>query len=340
MSTMMLKSRAGRMTGFLAVPLAVLVVTNPACGQTGGAPAKSAATKTSGVAAAQAPAKPAAIVTTTPQGFDGTKAYDHVREVVSIGPRPPGSAAIEATRTYIKKQLATLGITATEQAFDADTPLGRFRMVNVIARIPGTSPERIVFAGHYDTKIFREFRFVGANDAGSSTAFLLEWARALKGRKNPYTVELLFLDGEEATRPDWQDPDNRYGSRHYVDAARKDGSLASLRALVLVDMIGDRDLQVKRESMSTSWLTDAIWASAKKLNHGDVFVNELTPIEDDHVPFLNAGVAAVDIIDLDYAPWHTAGDTLDKVGARSLQIVGDVLLDALPAIEKRLVGRK
>jgi glutaminyl-peptide cyclotransferase len=340
MSTTMLRNRSGRVVGIAAAAAAVLILTNPACGQTGSAPATKAAAKAPATTAAQAPAKPAPIITATPQGFDGAKAYDHVREVVAIGPRPPGSAAIEATRTYIKKQLAAIGVTATEQVFDADTPLGRFRMVNVIARIPGTSSERIVFAGHYDTKIFREFRFVGANDAGSSTAFLIEWARVLKGRKNPYTVELLFLDGEEATRPDWLDPDNRYGSRHYVDATRKDGSLASLRALVLVDMIGDRDLRIKRESMSTSWLTDAIWASAKKLDHGDVFVNELTPIEDDHVPFLNAGVAAVDIIDLDYAPWHTAGDTLDKVGARSLQIVGDVLLDAMPAIEKRLAVKK
>ena len=239
--------------------------------------------------------------------FDGAKAYEHVREVVSLGPRPPGSAALQATRAYIRKQLAAIGVEAVEQAFDADTPVGRLKMVNVIARIPGASPERIVFGGHYDTKIFREFRFVGANDAGSSTAFLIEWARVLKGRKNAFTSELVFFDGEESTLADWADPDNRYGSRHYVQAAKRDGTLRQIKAMVLVDMIGDRDLAIKREAASTRWLKDAIWAAAKRLKHGAVFLDEETPIEDDHVPFLDAGVPAVDIIDLDYYPyWHTA----------------------------------
>jgi glutaminyl-peptide cyclotransferase len=272
-------------------------------------------------------------------GFDGNRAYEDLRQVVGIGPRTPGSAAAQATRDYIKKQLASAGIAVSEQAFDADTPVGRLHMVNVIGTIPGVSPDRIVFAGHYDTKIFREFRFVGANDAGSSTAFLIEWGRVMKTRRNPYTIELLFLDGEEATMPEWRDPDNRYGSRHYVQLAQKARSLAGIKALVLVDMIGDKDLVIKREEYSTSWLTDIIWAAGKKLGHGDVFVNETTPIEDDHIPFLNANVASVDVIDLEYAPWHTAGDTLDKVSARSLQVVGDVLLEALPAIEKRISSR-
>jgi glutaminyl-peptide cyclotransferase len=274
--------------------------------------------------------------------FDGNRAYEHLRQVVGIGPRTPGTPAAQATRDYIRQQLAKAGITATEQAFDVDTPIGRLHMVNVIARIPGTSPDRIVVAGHYDTKIFREFRFVGANDAGSSTAFLIEWARLMKTRKNPYTMEALFLDGEESTHPtDWDDPNNRYGSRHYVETAQKDKALAGIKALILVDMIGDRDLQIERELYSTSWLTDAIWAAAKRLKHDDVFLGTGGSIEDDHIPFLRAGVPAVDIIDGpgSYPPWHTAGDTLDKVSARSLQIVGDVLLEALPAIEKRVAAR-
>ena len=101
-------------------------------------------------------------------------------------------------------------------------------------------------------------------------------------------------------------------------------------------MIGDRDLDIRREQASTPWLTDLIWLSARRLKQDTAFLNDTELIEDDHVPFLDAGVPAVDIIDLHYAPWHTAGDTLDKVSARSLQIVGDVLLDALPAIEGRL----
>ena len=280
--------------------------------------------------------------TTPPPAFDGARAYEHLREVVSIGPRTPGSAALQATRAYIKKQLSAAGVEVVEQAFDADTPVGRLKMVNVIARIPGASPQRIVYGGHYDTKIFREFRFVGANDAGSSTAFLIEWARVLKGRKNAFTSEVVFFDGEESTLTDWQDPDNRYGSRHYVQEAKRTGTLSGIKAMILVDMIGDRDLRIRREMSSTPWLTQAIWAAAKRLKHDDVFISSSTQIEDDHIPFLRAGVPAVNIIDgpEDYPYWHTADDTLDKVSARSLQVVGDVLLAALPDIEKALTPKK
>jgi hypothetical protein len=275
-----------------------------------------------------------------PAAFDGNRAYGHLREVVAFGPRPAGSRALASTRDYIRKQLSDVGIQAVDQAFDAETPIGRIHMVNLIARIPGASADRIVFAGHYDTKLFREFRFVGANDAGSSTAFLIEWGRVMKGRKNPFTVELLFLDGEEAI-VEWQGTDNTYGSRHYVEVAEREKTLSSLRAFILVDMIADRDLTIRREPASTPWLTDAIWAAAKRLGHTAAFLDSSAEIEDDHLPFLRAGVPAVDIIDGpgDYPPWHTAGDTLDKVSARSLQTVGDVLLAALPAIEKRLASR-
>jgi Zn-dependent M28 family amino/carboxypeptidase len=268
--------------------------------------------------------------------FDGGRAYEHVRQLVAIGPRPPGSPGIEATRQYLKKQFAALSIPVEEQRFDAATPLGTFPMVNVIARIPGASRDRIIFAGHYDTKLFREFRFVGANDAGSSTAFLLELARVLKARKNAFTIELLFFDGEEALRPEWADPDHTYGSRHYVDAARREGTLKQIRTLILVDMIGDRSLDIRRETESTPWLTDIIWASAARLKQ-TAFLDENLEVADDHVAFLRAGVPAVDVIDMNYEPyWHTPADTLDKVSARSLQAVGDVILDALPRIEARL----
>jgi Zn-dependent M28 family amino/carboxypeptidase len=276
----------------------------------------------------------------TAQNFDGNRAYEHLRQVVAFGPRPAGSAALASTRGYIKKQLADIGIQTLEQAFDAETPVGRIHMVNLIARIPGASSDRIVFAGHYDTKLFREFRFVGANDAGSSAAFLIEWARVMKARKNPFTVELLFLDGEEAT-VEWQGTDRTYGSRYYVETAQREKTLSSLRALILVDMIADRNLTIRRETASTAWLTDAIWAAAKRLGRTDAFLDSSAEIEDDHLPFLKAGVPAVDIIDGpdDYPPWHTAGDTLDKVSARSLQIVGEVLFESLPAIERRLSAK-
>src|SRR5205823_7902705 len=153
---------------------------------------------------------------------------------------------------------------------------------------------------------------------------------------NTFTVELLFLDGEEATLRDWGGTDHTYGSQYYVDNGRKTGALAGLKALVLVDMVGDRSLRIMRESASTKWLTDAIWATAKRLGSGSTFVDEATKIEDDHIPFLEAGVQAVDIIDLDYPAWHTANDTLDQTSARSLEIVGKVLENSWPAIEAKL----
>jgi glutaminyl-peptide cyclotransferase len=271
-----------------------------------------------------------------PPRFDSSRAWEHLRQFVAIGPRPSGSSAIEQTRKYIKDQLAASGLTAAEQAWDDQTPLDKVHLVNLSVTIPGARKDRIVIAGHYDTKLYREFRFVGASDGGSSAAFLLELARVLKGRRNAMTIELLFLDGEEARLPDWHGTDNTYGSRHYVDVARKDGSLATLKALILVDMIGDRDLDISRDANSTPWLTNLIWDAAKQKELDSYFIAETTRVEDDHLPFLAAGVPSVDIIDLDYDQWHTSKDTLDAVSARSLQVVGDVVLAALPRIEAHL----
>ena len=267
--------------------------------------------------------------------FDSNRAWEHLRQMVAIGPRPAGSPAIEQTRKYIKDQLAAIGLKAAEQAWDDETPLGKVHMVNVIVTIPGASRDRLAITGHYDTKLFRDIRFVGASDGGSSAAFLLELARVLKARRNPLTIELVFLDGEEAVI-DWRGNDHTYGSRHYVEAARRDGSIKSLKAMILVDMIGDKDLGIRRDSYSTPWLTDVIWSRAAKMNLSNVFLSAPTTVEDDHLPFLAAGVPSVDIIDLDYDAWHTQRDTLDAVSARSLQVVGDVLLASLPDIEARL----
>jgi Zn-dependent M28 family amino/carboxypeptidase len=212
-------------------------------------------------------------------------------------------------------------------------------MVNLRTVVGGPSTaKRIVVAGHYDTKLFKDVKFVGANDGGSSAAFLIELARAVVRAPLATPIELLFLDGEEAVRPEWEDPDNRYGSRYYVNTARKDGTLGTIQALVLVDMIGDRDLRIKRESQSTAWLTDVIWGVAAGLGRSQ-FVNEEMAVIDDHLIFLEAGVPAVDLIDFEYPPWHTPDDTLDKVSAASLQVVGDVVLTSLRAIERRISER-
>ncbi len=272
-------------------------------------------------------------------GFDSSRAYQYLRQVVAFGPRPAGSPALDATRRYVREQLSTSGVKVADQTFDATTPIGPVRMVNIIATIPGARPDRIVFGGHYDTKLYRDFPFVGANDGGSSTAFLLELARVLKARKNPLTMELVFLDGEEAFHPTaWQGTDHTYGSRYYVEAAKKSGALRRIAAFILVDMVGGRDLVLERETNSTSWLMDAMVQSARRQHLDQAFAADPTMIEDDHEPFLEAGVPSVDLIGFNHYMqwWHTREDTLDKVSARSLQVTADILLGALPQIEARL----
>jgi Zn-dependent M28 family amino/carboxypeptidase len=270
--------------------------------------------------------------------FDAARAWEHLRAQVAIGPRVAGTPANARTREYISKTLTALGLKPVEQSFEARTPQGAVKMVNVIATLPGDRPERIILASHFDTKLFEDFRFLGASDGASSTAALLELARLLKDRPRPFTIELLFFDGEEAF-VEWGPTDGTYGSRHYVQHARSAGSLNGIKALVLLDLIGDKDLNIRREENSTRWLTDIVWAAARRLGHTRHFLNDITPIEDDHLPFLQAGVPAVDIIDLDYVAWHTAEDTLDNVSAESVKIVGDVVLAALPEIEKRLLAQ-
>ena len=284
------------------------------------------------------PVAPIAPIAPT-QAFDSKRAWAHLENQVALGPRPSGSAALQKTRDYILAELKKAGIDARLQVFIAKTPLGEVSMANIVATIPGTRPERIAFASHFDTKLFKDIRFVGASDGASSTAALLEFGRVLRPRQNEYTIELLFFDGEEAV-VDWnRGEDNTYGSRHYVRTAQQDGSLRGLQALILLDMIGDKDLIIRRDSNSTPWLVDSIWSAAGRLGHRATFSNELTSIDDDHMPFVRAGIPSVDIIDLDYPAWHTADDTIENVSARSLQIVGDVVLAALPDIEQRLLKR-
>ena len=312
--------------------MAAMPVAAPAQNQQAGAlplPASESRPAASPRAAAGAQVAP-------PLTFDSSRAYEHLRRQVGFGPRPAGSAALARCREYILDELAALGVEVREDAFEAATPLGAVPMVNVIATIPGRRAERIALATHYDTKLFREFRFVGASDGASSTAAVLELARVLAGRQHDFTIELLFFDGEEAAVDWFRNNDNTYGSRRYVQAAQEDGSLDDLKALVLLDMIGDRDLTIRRDTNSTPWLTDIVWASAATLGHQAYFLDQRVNIEDDHVPFLRAGVPSVNIIDLDYPAWHTAQDDLAHVSARSLQVVGDVVLDALPRIEQHL----
>jgi Zn-dependent M28 family amino/carboxypeptidase len=210
-------------------------------------------------------------------------------------------------------------------------------MTNLIAKFRGARRETVILAGHYDTKRFDEFRFVGANDGGSSAALLVELARVLEGRQNALNFWLVFFDGEEAVR-DWSAADSLYGSRHLVEKLSASGELARIQALILVDMIADPHLRIPRETRSTPWLTDLVFNVAQRLGYGKYFVPSEEAVDDDHMPFIEAGVAAVDLIDLDYGPnrsyWHTSQDTPDHCSPLSLTIVGRVVTATLGELEK------
>jgi Zn-dependent M28 family amino/carboxypeptidase len=269
-----------------------------------------------------------------PPRFDGAAALRHVERLVAIGPRVAGSPGGARAREYIVGELKRIpGVQVQIKAFEADTPHGRLTMANVIAVLPGRRPDVVMLGGHYDTKLFTQFRFVGANDAGSSTAVLLELARRLAARPRSYTYWIVWFDGEEA-RVTWTDRDSLYGSRRLAADLAQAGQLP--RAMILVDMVGDRDLAIRREAHSAGWLTDIVWDAAARLGYGRHFVRDTIPVEDDHVPFLRAGVPATLLIDFDFPAWHTPEDTLDTVSAASLAVVGEVVLEALPSIEHYL----
>jgi hypothetical protein len=294
--------------------------------------------------AAPAATPPAVATQTTANAFDGERAFAHVRRMVEIGARPAGSAELARTREYLTGELEAAGLKVSADEFTAETPAGARRMVNLTAELAGESADVIVVASHYDTKLFKEFRFVGANDGGSSTGALVEIARALAGRGKPrFTYRFVFLDGEEAVCAEWDQcknagaPDNTYGSRRYVAELAARGETKRVRAMLLLDMVGYTNLAIPRETLSTPWLVDIIWATARELGHAAEFTDDEHRVEDDHVPFLRAGIPVVDVIQLNgYPYWHTAGDTLDKISPRSLQIVGETVVASLPRIEQRL----
>jgi Zn-dependent M28 family amino/carboxypeptidase len=282
--------------------------------------------------AAGAPQAPAAA---QPPAFDSARAWEHLKAMVALGPRPAGSDALRQTRAYMTRQISGMGLTLQEQTFTATTPIGPIDMVNLVVTLPGRRTDRILFTGHYDTKLFKDIRFVGASDGASSGAFLIELVRALKDQPREFTYEFVWFDGEESI-VEWNTAsDATYGSRYYVQQATKAKALSSIKAMVLVDMIGSKTLQIERDSNSTRWLNDIVWAAAKRLGKPQ-FADISTTIEDDHLHFVRAGVPSIDLIDLNnyiaQGHWHTASDTLENVSAASLQVVGDVLLAALPDI--------
>jgi len=268
--------------------------------------------------------------------FSGDSAFAFTKRAVEFGPRPSGSAAIKQLQAYILEQLKQCKCQVTEDNFTARTPAGDIAMKNIVARFPGKAgaARPIAVTGHYDTKSFPGRKFVGASDGASSTGLLLELTRALAGEARTEDVYVVFFDGEEAVG-DWSDSDKLYGSRHLGLKWRDDGTLAKLKGVINVDMIGDKQLNIKQEMNSTPALVQLIWRVAADLGHKSAFVDDTINIDDDHMPFLQLGAPAVDLIDFDYAPWHEDSDTLDKLSAQSLEIVGRVVHESVRRLEKQ-----
>lgn len=268
--------------------------------------------------------------------ISGEQIMGYVRTQVDFGPRPSGSAALQKCREWLLKELQGFGYEVEDDAFDAQTPYGAIRMHNLIARKGKGNKGVIALASHYETKLMEGKNFVGANDGGSSTGLLLELARVLAGHREGLDYWFVFLDGEEAF-VEWSTFDSTYGSRHLARRWKQDGTAGRIKALVLLDMIGDRDLGLFRESNSTKWLMDLVWASARDNGLADILSNTNAAVEDDHVPFLDAGIPSVDIIDLDYPPWHTEGDTIDKLSAENMAKVGRLVLAVLSRLQEKFL---
>jgi Zn-dependent M28 family amino/carboxypeptidase len=269
---------------------------------------------------------------------NGEQAMQYTKDIVGFGPRPVGSAAHRKVEDYIKSKLQ--GLEIEEDKFTANTPVGNFPMNNIIAKIPGKKNGIIVLASHYDTNYpLRNENFVGANDGAATSGLLIELAHQLKSQPNEgYSVWFVFTDGEEAM-VQWSASDSVYGSKHLAKKWVQDGTAKNVKAFLLLDMIGDKDLDILRDQHSTPWLLDVVGRAARRLGYQSYFYKTENAVEDDHLPFKEAGIPVADIIDLNYG-WnnifhHTTEDTLDKLSPKSLKIVGDTVLETIRALNTR-----
>lgn len=276
-----------------------------------------------------------------PPAFDGERAMQYVKEIVKLGPRPVGSANHQKVEEYLASRLK--GDQVEHDDFIADTPEGKLPVHNIIAKYPGTKDGIIVMASHYDTNYpLRNTLFVGANDGGSSSALLLEIANQLRGKPlEGYSVWLVWDDAEEAIKPETEmafDKDSLYGISHLADKWKADGTSKKIKAFLLADMIGDADLNVDRDTNSTPWLQSVVFEAASRLGYQSHFFGRALPMEDDHLPFVHMGVPSADLIDFTYGYnnvfWHTPQDTTDKLSAKSLAIVGGVVLETVHILDK------
>ena len=272
---------------------------------------------------------------------DGQRAYQYTRDITAFGPRWPGNPAHQKMEAYILEHLK--GITIEQDKFTAQTPVGPLPGNNIIAKFEGSKPGLIVVAGHYDTLYGRK-DFVGANDGGASAGLLLELAQQLKGKKlDGYSVWLFWTDNEEAihdTPDSWARGDGLYGTKQLAAKWQKEGIISKIKAFLLLDMIGDADLNIDREDNSTPWLEDVVAKAASDEGYSRYFFGRRTGgVDDDHVPFAKLGVPVADLIDFNYGPndaWHhSPQDTMDKVSAKSLEIVGSTVLRTIQLLNQQ-----
>jgi len=267
-------------------------------------------------------------------GFDGKRAFAHVVKQVSFGPRPSGSQALAHLQDYLQSELKSYGCSVEADAFGADTPVGRLSMKNILVKIPGEKPGIILLGTHYDTLLMDNF--VGADDAGSSTAVMLELARLLCPQKGKYAVWIAFFDGEEAMKH-WSETDSRYGSRQMAAKLASSGDIKKIKAFLLADIVGGRRARFPRESSSTPALVDLFWDTAARLGYSALFVNDSSSAEDDHDSFLKRGVPSVDVIGdfVNNGYWHTPQDALDKISAKTLAVTGHVFLESVKQLQAK-----
>jgi Zn-dependent M28 family amino/carboxypeptidase len=275
--------------------------------------------------------------------FNGAKALEYARQFVAIGPRWPTSPGHLKAEEFLRNQFKHDQV--EEDTFTSNTPIGPVAMRNFIVRFPGKKNGIIVLGTHYETNYWlKNINFVGANDGGSTTGLLMAIADQLREQTahgkllDGYSVWLVFFDGEEAIQS-WSRSDSTYGSRHLAAKWGGDGTLARIKAFMLADMIGDKDLDIEREDNSTAWLIALVTQAAHRFGYDRYFFQHEEPVEDDHLPFVARGVPSIDVIDLDYGPnnsyHHTAQDTMDKISARSLTIDGDVFLETIRLIDEK-----
>jgi len=280
--------------------------------------------------------------------FDSKRAWRDLEAIVALGPRPAGSPALEATRALIERELRAAGLEPVREPFDVKPPPGfvstppveSFALANVYADLAAKDPaaDTVILCTHFDTKIHPK-TFVGANDGGSGTAVLLELARVLAAAgPGPLTYRFLFLDGEEALRWEWDGTDNTYGSRHHAQALAQSRRAEHVRCCILLDMVGDKDLQFLRETYSDRRLNDLFARAAAPIGLSRHLEGKHEEARDDHLSFMAVGIPSIDLIDFDYGPensyWHSPEDTLEHCSAASLDATGRIVLAALPEIER------